>query len=191
MASRRLVTATLPLLLALALAGCASAAGAGASAQPTGSAVASAGTSGAVTQSASPGTSTDAGAGTGGGSGSASAVPSASSVRTITLDEHSAGTTVAVAQGDTVVLVMHSSYWSAPVNSAPKLLQQMGGTAGSAAPPGPTCHPGQGCGTVTTTFVAKGAGTAKLSATRTSCGEAMACSPAQRSFSVTLVITGS
>ena len=50
------------------------------------------------------------------------------------------------------------------------------------------CPPGVGCGTFRTAFVAGGPGTARLTAARTVCGEALACRPDQRSLAIAVVV---
>ncbi|PYC77991.1 hypothetical protein C7C46_16735 [Streptomyces tateyamensis] len=102
------------------------------------------------------------------------------------LDEHANGTTVRVAAGGTVVVTLHSAYWSALTSSAPAVLAPAGSPSTS---PG-TCPPGGGCGTVTAVFRASSPGTAQLTASRTSCGEALACAPDQRSYQVTVTVSG-
>lgn len=103
----------------------------------------------------------------------------------VALDEHANHTTVKVGVGSTVRIALHSTYWSNLTSSAPQLLQPSGTPSASADP---SCHPGGGCGTLIGTFQARTAGTAQLTAERTSCGEAMACSPDQRSYTVTITI---
>ena len=48
------------------------------------------------------------------------------------------------------------------------------------------CVPGQGCGTVTTHYVARSLGLIHLRATRTSCGEALRCAPSAGLWTVTI-----
>ncbi|WP_042394591.1 hypothetical protein [Streptacidiphilus carbonis] len=105
---------------------------------------------------------------------------------TVTLDDRSSGRTVTIPAGGTVDLVLHSTYWSGPRSSAPDALQPLGTALTS---PAPGCVPGQGCGTVTARFQARTTGRATLTATRTTCGEALLCTPAQRTFTATVLIT--
>ncbi|MFJ8623015.1 hypothetical protein ACIRD3_09215 [Kitasatospora sp. NPDC093550] len=113
--------------------------------------------------------------------------PAAPSPAAVTVDEHADHTTVRVAVGTTLTLALHSTYWSAATSSAPEVLAPTG--APSTAP-SPSCRPGGGCGTVTAAFTARAAGTARLTATRTSCGEALNCPPEQRGYEVTVEVTG-
>jgi len=119
--------------------------------------------------------------------------PSASSATiTVTgspllLDEHAKGKTVAVTVGTSVELVLHNSYWNINNSSNPKVLAEIGEP--TYLPATSACVPGGGCNPVQATFTAMTPGTAVLSASRTSCGEAMLCAPGQRHFQVTIVVT--
>lgn len=105
----------------------------------------------------------------------------------LAVDEHAGGSTLKAAVGTTLTLALHSTYWSAATSSAPDVVAPTG-TPTTA--PSPSCRPGGGCGTVTTTFTAHAPGTAHLTATRTSCGEARECPPDQRTYEVTVEVTG-
>ncbi|MGA5821723.1 hypothetical protein ACPC54_28130 [Kitasatospora sp. NPDC094028] len=105
----------------------------------------------------------------------------------VTADEHADRTTLKVAAGATVTVELHSTYWSGATSSATDVLAP---AAGPATSPSPSCRPGGGCGTVATTFTARTPGTAHLTATRTTCGEALACGPEQRTYDVTVEVTG-
>jgi hypothetical protein len=50
------------------------------------------------------------------------------------------------------------------------------------------CVVGQGCGTVTAWYVGAAVGAAKVTASRTSCGEAMGCTAATGSFTLRVVV---
>jgi len=104
---------------------------------------------------------------------------------TITVDEAANGSAVTLAAGDHLQVVLHSTYWQFNAVSDPAVL-----TADGAAQPGPGTNcptfPGSGCGTRTQTYSAAEAGTAVVSASRTSCGEARACSPAESSYKLTV-----
>jgi len=134
------------------------------------------------------------GAGGGGPSGTVSQSSSASgspaptpTPAALTLTEAQNGATVHVARGQMIVLVLHSTYWKVVGSSDPAVVQPSGG---SQVQPSPGCVPGQGCGTVTTTFVAAADGSAMLTASRTTCGEALRCTEAQARFSVTVAVAG-
>ena len=101
-----------------------------------------------------------------------------------TLGEANNGHTVTVSPGAHLTVVLHSTYWSIVPLSNGSVVAQVGTTKTVGVLKG--CVPGQGCGTVTAHFVAKGAGMLRLQANRTSCGEAMRCSPAQSHWTVVL-----
>ena len=98
------------------------------------------------------------------------------------------GMTVRVHVGDTVRVTLHSTYWQMdpPSNSALKASD----SAVAASPPGPGNVPGSGAGTLVTSYLIVHSGPAKITAQRTSCGEAMLCAPNMRTYVVTLSITG-
>lgn|GEM_PF-1834800 len=104
---------------------------------------------------------------------------------TVTVGEGANGSTVTLARGDRLQVVLHSTYWQFAPVSNPAVLAVDGG---SQTGPGTNCpsFPGSGCGTVTQTYTAAHAGTAGVTASRTSCGEAMGCPPSESSFKVTV-----
>ncbi|MDJ0344469.1 hypothetical protein QMK19_20825 [Streptomyces sp. H10-C2] len=105
---------------------------------------------------------------------------------TTTLDEHAAGTTIQVSTGTTVLVQLHSRYWSLPASSNQ---QVMAATSGANTPAG-TCQPGVGCGVSSADFTARQPGTAQITAHRTICGEAMRCPPGQSTYRVTINVAG-
>ncbi|MFE6051579.1 hypothetical protein ACFQ6N_12515 [Kitasatospora sp. NPDC056446] len=113
--------------------------------------------------------------------------PAAPSPAAVTVDEHADRTTLKVAVGTSVTVVLHSTYWSAASGSAPDVLAPAG-TPTTA--PSPSCRPGGGCGTVTASFTARAPGSARVTATRTSCGEALACTSGQGAYEVTVEVSG-
>ncbi|MDT4959066.1 MAG: hypothetical protein QOD31_2865 [Pseudonocardiales bacterium] len=106
--------------------------------------------------------------------------------KTVTAGEADGGHTITVAIGDDVAVVLHSTYWQlAPLTGG--VLQASGPAAVAPATP-KSCVPGQGCGTVTQTFRAKAGGRALITASRTSCGEAMRCTGSNGSYHLTVVV---
>ncbi|MQY40308.1 hypothetical protein SRB17_83410 [Streptomyces sp. RB17] len=103
----------------------------------------------------------------------------------LVLDERTRGTTVRVTTGTLVVVRLHSTYWSTPAGSNPQVLAP----SGAGTTPAATCPPGRGCGTSSARFTARRPGTAHITAWRTSCGEAMRCSPGQERYEVTVTVT--
>ncbi|MDH6114847.1 uncharacterized protein YceK [Kitasatospora sp. MAP12-15] len=114
--------------------------------------------------------------------GSPSTAPSPA---VVALDEHANHTTVDVAVGATIRIDLHSTYWSGVTSSATQLVQPIYTPSSSLSP---SCRPGGGCGTVSSSFVARTAGSAQLTSQRSSCGEAMPCAPDQRTFTVTIKV---
>jgi hypothetical protein len=96
------------------------------------------------------------------------------------------GQTVHVVVGQTITLRLTSTYWHV-AQAAPAAVLQTGDRATRPAH-SPGCVPGQGCGAVTARFTAARAGRAVIAASRTSCGEALRCSPAQGSYRVRVVV---
>jgi hypothetical protein len=116
----------------------------------------------------------------------AAAVPAAAVTthahHTVVVDEHTSQT-VTVHKGDRVRLVLHSTYWTIDPAHGSALR-----TAGAqkTEPRLAGCIPGGGCGTATRTFVARALGRGKISAARTTCGEALRCIGDQGSFELTV-----
>jgi hypothetical protein len=120
---------------------------------------------------------------------SAATVHHAGAPRAVIVSEPDNGRTVTVHSGMRLTLTLHSTYWSIQGSSHPKVLHEVGGPSTQPAKPG-TCVPGQGCGTVSATFVALMKGNADLTASRTTCGEALRCTPAQGAYIVHVVVAG-
>ncbi|GAA1254055.1 hypothetical protein GCM10009665_50900 [Kitasatospora nipponensis] len=121
---------------------------------------------------------------------SASPPPTSAGPAVLVLDENANHTTVRAAAGTLVRVTLHSTYWSTPVSSAPQVLVPVPTLDPKAPSPSPLiCRPGMGCGIHESLFHALRAGSAQLTATRTSCGEAMECAPDQRTFTVTIEVS--
>jgi len=110
--------------------------------------------------------------------------------RVVTVGHSDNGHTIRVSRGTTINVVLHSTYWTFTPQAGSGALRPDGAPAVDASPLGSGCVAGQGCGTVTARFTASGDGTARIRATRTRCGEALMCSPAQGAFAVTIVVVG-
>ena len=101
------------------------------------------------------------------------------------------GTTVPVAVGGGVELVLSSSYWDVAGSSAPRVLRQDGPATPMPRPSScPANIPGLGCIPIQMKFTALAVGKAVIKASRTSCGEALRCSPDRTRFTVTVVVSG-
>src|SRR4051794_4636179 len=114
----------------------------------------------------------------------ASSAPGAGHNRTV--GERDNGHTITVTRGDTVTVVLHNTYWSMDGSSNSQVMRAS--SPETHAPSG-GCVPGAGCGSVKQTFGAIAQGSAHLRASRTVCGEAMACGPTQRNYDVVIVVT--
>jgi hypothetical protein len=104
------------------------------------------------------------------------------------IEDAANGKTVTVSVGTRVQLLLHSSYWGINASSRPDVLAQAGAPA--YLPATTACAPGMGCRPVRATFRAVRAGTAVLTADRTTCGEALRCPPGKSHFRVTVIVTG-
>jgi hypothetical protein len=104
---------------------------------------------------------------------------------TVTLDEHARHRSVRIPAGTTLVVRLHSTYWSAPTSSDPGVLGPAGGGSSAAG----SCPPGGGCGLTSARFTAARPGTVRITAHRSSCGEAMRCSAGQGDYQVTVTVS--
>jgi hypothetical protein len=114
----------------------------------------------------------------------------ATTARTVQADETSNGQTMALHPGDHLTVVLHSTYWQFNAPSDSSVVSPDGDPVYAGG--GPNCGgpPGSGCGTVTAHYTAGHDGQAVVSAGRTSCGEALRCTPAQSRWAVTVKVTG-
>jgi hypothetical protein len=121
--------------------------------------------------------------------GVGSAAQSGGSGAVVVVGDGDNGRTLSVSPGTVVTLILGSTYWTVGGSSNDRAVAERGSAV--ASPGGASCphFPGSGCGTVTATFVAAAAGRADLTASRVSCGEALACAPGQRSFVLTIVVS--
>ncbi len=95
------------------------------------------------------------------------------------------GKTVRMSQGGTLIVTLDNTYWQFGAPSNASVVAQIGNVEHRPSNQG---VPGTGAGTVVARFKAVSAGTAKISAHRNSCGEAMGCSEDNGNFSVTVVV---
>jgi len=109
--------------------------------------------------------------------------------RVVTADESNNGSSVTLAPGDHLRVVLHSTYWQFNPSSNPSVLAADGGPQ---VGPGTNCprFPGSGCGTVTQQYTALHGGKAVVSADRSSCGEALQCRPDQSHYQLNVKVTG-
>lgn len=99
------------------------------------------------------------------------------------------GRTLALSVGSEVTLELASTYWQVGDSSDPAVLELVSGPNASAAAMG-ACVPGGGCGTVAAIFRALAPGRATITASRTTCGEAMRCTGTDGAYEVTVVVGG-
>jgi hypothetical protein len=95
------------------------------------------------------------------------------------------GATVMLRRGQRLRVVLHSTYWEFKAVSPPAVLRRVGAPV---VTPMSGCVAGQGCGTVTVTYIARTSGSASVAAERTSCGEAMGCTAAAGAFKLTVSV---
>ena len=96
------------------------------------------------------------------------------------------GQTITLHVGNHLQVALASTYWQFQPIPDPSVLRAEGSPATSRSP---GCVPGAGCGTVAVTFTAVAPGHATVVATRTSCGEAMACQGSAGHYQVEVVVT--
>jgi hypothetical protein len=117
--------------------------------------------------------------------GSTTSTPKTAPPLTLTdTDNHR---TVTVHRGTEVDVVLHSTYWTYPPGPTGNVLTSLGQPA-YAPDPLTRCVPGGGCGTATARYLAANLGSATVTASRTSCGEAMGCTGGRGAFDVTVTV---
>jgi hypothetical protein len=116
-----------------------------------------------------------------GGAGNAATSP----LPVVHASEKQDGGTVMLRRGQRLRVVLHSTYWELKGVSVPAVLRLVGQPV---VTPKPGCVPGQGCGTVIATYIAKTLGSSVVTAERTSCGEAMGCTAAAGKFTLTVAV---
>lgn len=102
--------------------------------------------------------------------------------------DHVNGRTVRVHVGERLNLILSSTYWQLHGSSAPAVLRQNGAITLLPRPSSCPKLPGLGCVPVRASFEAMAPGTAVITASRTTCGEALACAADLRHFRVTIVV---
>ncbi len=117
---------------------------------------------------------------------SATRVPSVSSDLVTETDN---GRTLTVSVGSELTLELGSTYWQVADSSDPAVLATVSGPTAATAGVG-ACVPGGGCGRITAVFRALAPGRAVITASRTSCGEALACTGTAGAYEVTVVVGG-
>jgi len=116
--------------------------------------------------------------------GSSSVQPS----RELSITDAENGQSVQVHIGDVVQVTLASTSWTFNPPSDGAVVKLAADPVVSPAPLS-ACPPGMGCGSVTARFTALKSGTASISATRVSCGEAMRCVGPAGSYQVQVVVS--
>lgn len=114
--------------------------------------------------------------------------PMAGPHQVMVVSDDSNGKTVHVTVGEHVKLILSSTYWHVHGSSSDAVLAQSGRARLLPRPKSCPKIPGLGCVPFETTFTALAKGTAVITASRQTCGEALACQPPQEHFKVTIVV---
>jgi hypothetical protein len=127
-------------------------------------------------------------------SAESAAIPSGSSPASVAtpsnlqVSESSNGQSLTVAVGSEVTIRLANTYWQIqPSSDSGVLVLVSGPTASGAA--ASACLPGMGCGMVTATFRALTPGQATITASRTTCGEALLCTGSAGAYEVTILVS--
>lgn len=115
--------------------------------------------------------------------------PPTNGPRIMVISDQDNGHSVSLRAGERLELQLASTYWQVDGSSDSSVLRLTAGTSVSVSPQIRGCVPGEGCGTVTALFDAVAPGRAYVSASRTSCGEAMSCTGSLGFYRVTVVVT--
>ncbi|HEY7342848.1 MAG TPA: hypothetical protein VH591_18390 [Ktedonobacterales bacterium] len=99
------------------------------------------------------------------------------------------GTSMTMRPGQTLMVTLGSTYWTIQGSSDSQVLESVG--AAVTSPQSCSAPPGSGCGTVSQEFRAVRAGTARVTASRVSCGEAMRCVGPAGQYQLTVQVTSS
>lgn len=99
------------------------------------------------------------------------------------------GKSVTLHPGQTLLVTLGSTYWTIQGSSDSLVLAPVDKAVTS--PQSCSAPPGSGCGTVSQEFRAVKAGTAQVTASRVSCGEAMRCVGPAGQYQLTVQVTSS
>jgi hypothetical protein len=114
--------------------------------------------------------------------------PAAGGPMVIVVRDNANGKAVSARAGDRIGLILSSSYWHVTGSSAPSVLRQDGPPALLPRPSSCPDIPGLGCTPVRANFTAVTSGKAVITASRSTCGEALRCKPDQTRFAVIVVV---
>jgi hypothetical protein len=121
-----------------------------------------------------------------------SAAPS-SAATNVMVNQNSNHRTIVLKRGTSLTLSLNSTYWTIRTSYSSRVVTPVGKTTVKSIFPGPTAPlgckvPGMGCGTVMHRFKATSVGRTSITASRTTCGEAMLCAPDKRNFAISVVV---
>jgi len=105
----------------------------------------------------------------------------------VQVGDSSDGQTVHIHVDDVLKVTLDSTLWTFAPSSDPSILEVVGEQTVIPDPKG-SCYPGSGCGVTTGWYKAMRAGNADITATRTSCGEAMRCTGDRGVYRVKVVV---
>lgn len=111
--------------------------------------------------------------------------PATASVAIVSATDGDNGKTITLRTNDKLTLSLPSTYWTIAKPSNTHVIELAGNQVTT---PSRDCVPGGGCGTAVAHFTAVSVGSAHITASRTTCGEALACTGNQGSFSLTVVV---
>jgi hypothetical protein len=97
--------------------------------------------------------------------------------------------TVTLHVGQALVVSLPSTYWALNESSAQNPLSVTSNTLTTGLPRCQGAVPGSGCGVAQIRLVARRTGSAKVTGFRTSCGEALRCTPQQSTFVLTVKVS--
>ena len=113
--------------------------------------------------------------------------PTPSPGRDVVATDSDKGKTIDLHVGDRLQVRLASTYWTVDQGSDQRVLRPSGPMAVSPQISG--CVPGGGCGFVIARFDAVGPGSADVTASRTSCGEALRCVGDAGSYRVSVAVS--
>lgn len=99
------------------------------------------------------------------------------------------GKSITLHPGQTLIVTLSSTYWSFQGSSNPQIVASVGAPVASPAPFDQHGVPGSGAGSVSQEYRAVASGTAQVTASRVSCGEAMKCVGASGQYQLTVRVT--
>lgn len=119
------------------------------------------------------------------GASPAPATPSPTPSPSKTVGDADNGTTITLHKNQTLIVQLASTYWTINDATNTGVIKMVGQPVIKATP---SSYPGSGNGTATAQFSALAAGTTTITASRTSCGEAMGCVGDQGKYQITVVV---